>query len=121
MNAPTPAPRPILAFGASVLVAWLVQSTNRWRRVQQLLASPADCVLPAHTLTEVIYVVRRHGNTSTAGQITAALVAQGLRIEQVTADDGERAGVVIAESEKNPATWVTGKGEPREGTPSPMD
>ena len=115
MNVPTPAPRPILVFDASALVAWLAQSNGRWKRIHQLLTSSADCVLPAQALTEAIYVARRHGNTSTAAQITAALVGHGLRIEPVTADDGERAGVIIAESEKSPAIWVNGKGEPREG------
>lgn len=68
------------------------------------------------TLTEAIYVAQRHGNASTAAQITAALVAQGLRIEPVTGDDGQWAGTAISESEKNPAVWVNGNGQRRTGT-----
>ena len=111
-----PAAAPILVFDASPLLAWVLQAQDQWRRVQRLLASRAEGVMPASALTETIYVARKRGNTASPAQIHAALVAQGLRVEPITEDDAEWAGGVISESQANPARWTTVRGEQREGT-----
>lgn len=108
-------PSPILVFDASALISWVLQTANQWQRIDRLLRSPADCVMPVSALTEAIYVVHRRGNTSSAAQLRTTLVAQGLRIEPATADDAEWAASAIIESEANPAQWTTRQGT-RTGT-----
>jgi predicted nucleic acid-binding protein len=105
-----PGPAPVLVFDASPLVAWILQTQGQWQRVQRLLDSPADCVMPAAALTETIYVARRRGNTAAPAAIHAALLAQGLRVEPITAADAEHAGALMIKSQANPATWRTRRG-----------
>jgi uncharacterized protein with PIN domain len=98
------------------LLAWVLQAQDQWRRVDRLFSSSAECVMPACALTEAIYIARERGNTSSPAQLRAALLAQGLRVESITEDDGEWAGAAIAESRANPARWTTARGVQREGT-----
>jgi PIN domain nuclease of toxin-antitoxin system len=102
-------------FDASPLLAWVLQTQDQWRRVQRLLDSSADCVMPASALAETIYVARKRGNTASPAQLHTALIAQGLRVEPITEEDAELAGAIVGESQAHPAQWTTAHG-PREGT-----
>jgi hypothetical protein len=103
-----------LVLDASVMTGWILQQTGRWQRVDRLLQqSRAGLVAPVPALTEALYVGRRHGNTSSYQQLYAAITSFGVHVEPSTEIDALWAADRIAESENNPATWTTARGERR--------
>jgi PIN domain nuclease of toxin-antitoxin system len=112
----SPAATPVLVFDASPLLAWVLQAKDQWQRVQRLLTSGADCVVPVSALIETLYMARKRGNTAPPAALRAALLAQGLRVEPIVEDDAEWAAATISDSKRNPARWTTNHGQHRQGT-----
>jgi PIN domain nuclease of toxin-antitoxin system len=102
---------PVLVFAASPLLAWILQTSGQWQRVQRLLTSGADCVMPASALIETISIARERGNTAPPAALRAALLGQGLRVEPIIDEDVEWAAAVISDSRQNPARWTTESGQ----------
>ena len=103
-----------LVLDASLMTAWILRQSGRWQRVDRLMQRPpTGLIAPVPAITEVLYVSRRHGNTATYQQMHATITSFGVHVEPSIEADALWAADRIAESEQNPATWTTTKGEHR--------
>lgn len=102
----------LLAVDSSVLLTWILQE-RRWQLVERLLSNPeVDVVLPDPGLTEVVWIARKKGNTSSGHQIAVALAARGVRFVALESGDTLRAAELLEISEVHPGPVGRRSGRP---------